>query len=64
MRFVLFGTTPLGSLLGGALASVLDIRTAMWVLVSGNLIPVAVLYFSPLRTMRDLPTAPPTVLPS
>ena len=61
---MLFGTTPLGSLLGGALASVLDIRTAMWVLVSGNLIPVAVLYFSPLRTMRDLPTAPPTVLPS
>jgi MFS family permease len=64
MRFVLFGTTPLGSLLGGALASALDIRTAMWVLVSGNLIPVAVLYFSPLRTMRDLPTAAPTALPS
>jgi MFS family permease len=60
MRFVLFGTTPLGSLVGGALASVLDIRTAMWVLVIGNLIPIAVLYFSPLSTMRDLPTAPPS----
>jgi MFS family permease len=58
MRFVLYGTTPLGSLVGGALASVLDIRTAMWVLVAGNLAPIAVLYFSPLSTMRDLPTAP------
>lgn len=59
MRFVLFGTTPLGSLVGGALASLVDIRTAMWVLVIGNLIPIAVLYFSPLSTMRDLPTEGP-----
>jgi hypothetical protein len=59
MRFVLYGTTPLGSLIGGALATVLDIRTAMWVLVAGNLLPIAVLYLSPLRTMRDLPTTPP-----
>ena len=59
MRFVLFGTMPLGALLGGTLASLFGPRTAVWVLVIGNLLPVFVLYFSPLRTMRDLPDSPP-----
>jgi predicted MFS family arabinose efflux permease len=59
MRFVLFGTMPLGALLGGALASLLGTRTAVWLLLLGNLIPIFVLYFSPLRTMRDLPDSPP-----
>jgi MFS family permease len=59
MRFVLFGTMPLGALLGGTLASLLGARTAVWLLIIGNLIPIFVLYFSPLRTMRDLPDGPP-----
>jgi predicted MFS family arabinose efflux permease len=59
MRFVLFGTMPLGALLGGTLASLLGPRTAVWLLIIGNLIPIFVLYFSPLRTMRDLPDNPP-----
>jgi predicted MFS family arabinose efflux permease len=59
MRFVLFGTMPLGALLGGTLASLLGPRTAVWVLLLGNLLPPLVLYFSPLRTMRDLPDRPP-----
>jgi MFS family permease len=59
MRFVLFGTMPLGALLGGTLAEVLGPRPAVWVLLIGNLAPVAVLVLSPLRTMRDLPEHPP-----
>ncbi|MDP9116587.1 MAG: MFS transporter [Actinomycetota bacterium] len=55
MRFVLFGTMPLGALLAGALASALGPRTAMWVLTAGTLLPALVLTASPLRALRDLP---------
>jgi MFS family permease len=60
MRFVLFGAMPLGALLGGTLASFFGPRTAVWALVIGGLLPVFVLFFSPLRTMRDLPDSPPS----
>jgi MFS family permease len=55
MRFVLFGTMPLGALTAGALADALGLRAAAWVLLSGNLIGSAILLASPLRSMRDLP---------
>jgi MFS family permease len=58
MRFVLFGTIPLGALFGGALASAIGVREAVWVLLAGNVTSALVLALSPLRTMRDLPTAP------
>lgn len=64
MRFVLFGTMPLGALLGGALASALGPRSAVWVLVAGDLLAVVVLVASPLRRMRDLPTSPPAAPPA
>lgn len=58
MRFLLFGTIPIGGLLGGALAGWIGIRPAMWVLVVGNLAMPLLLVFSPLRRLRDLPAAP------
>jgi MFS family permease len=60
MRFVLFGTVPLGALLGGALASTVGVRDALWLLLAGNLSSPAVLAGSRLRQLRDLPErAPP-----
>jgi MFS family permease len=58
MRFLLFGTIPLGGLLGGALAGWIGVREAMWVLVVGNLAMPALLVASPLRRLRDMPAAP------
>jgi MFS family permease len=58
MRFVLFGTMPLGALLGGALADGVGLRGATWVLLCGNLLGAAILVGSPLRGMRDLPHSP------
>jgi MFS family permease len=55
MRFVLFGTVPLGALLGGALASAVGVRDALWLLLAGNLSSPAVLAGSRLRRSRDLP---------
>ncbi|MGH8960882.1 MAG: MFS transporter [Jatrophihabitantaceae bacterium] len=55
MRFVLFGTIPLGALLGGGLASLFGTRAAVLSLLAGNILPGLVLTLSPLRSMRDLP---------
>lgn len=59
MRFILFGSIPLGGLLGGALGSAIGIRAALWILVCGSLLPAVVLIASPLRRMRDLPVSSP-----
>jgi MFS family permease len=58
MRFVLFGTMPLGALLGGTLGSLLGPRDAVWVLMAGNVLPGLILAASPLRRLRDLPDRP------
>ncbi|HJQ44070.1 MAG TPA: MFS transporter [Jatrophihabitantaceae bacterium] len=62
MRFVLFGTIPMGALAAGALASAIGIREAMWILLAGNCLGGVILWASPLRTMRDLPLHPPGAL--
>jgi predicted MFS family arabinose efflux permease len=65
MRFLLFGTIPLGGLLGGALAGWIGVREALWVLVAGNLLMPLILVASPLRSLREMPDAPvPTPVPT
>jgi MFS family permease len=55
MRFLVWGTAPLGALAGGALGQLLGARPTLWVAAIGGLIPVLPVFFSPLRTMRELP---------
>lgn len=55
IRFVIFGVNPVGALLGGVLGTVLDLRTAIWILVIANIAAGFTLYIGPLRTGRDLP---------
>lgn len=59
MRFVLFGTIPLGSLAGGALAGAVGPRDALWIMFGGYCLQIVVLVWSPLPGMRDLPAEPP-----
>lgn len=56
--FHAYGTLPLGALLGGALGATFGVGTAIWVLALGMPLSSVILYFSPLRTRRDLPPAP------
>jgi MFS family permease len=56
MRFLVWGTTPLGGLIGGILGQFLGPRPTLWLAAIGGLIPFLPLFFSPLRTMRELPT--------
>ncbi|MGW2863637.1 hypothetical protein [Streptomyces sp. NPDC001205] len=53
--WICYGAIPLGSLTGGALASALGMRTALWICVLGTWSAALWVFFSPLRTMRDLP---------
>jgi len=61
--FLNYGTIPLGALLGGWLGAAFDLRTAMWITTAGVPLAALVLVFSPVRRVRDLPTAPPTEQP-
>jgi len=55
-RFIVWGTIPLGSLVGGVLASVIGLHATLWVGAIGAsvcFIPVAL---SPLRHIHEMPT--------
>jgi hypothetical protein len=56
IRFAVWGTIPIGSLLGGILGATIGLRPTLWVAVFGSLLAVLPVFFSPLRTMRELPT--------
>lgn len=61
--FVSYGTIPLGALLGGALGSVLDPRTALAITVAGVPLAGLVLLLSPISGVRDLPVVRPATSP-
>lgn len=56
MRFFVWGTIPVGAFLGGVLGSLIGIRAALLVAAIGGVVPLLPVFFSPLRTMRELPS--------
>jgi MFS family permease len=56
MRFLVWGTLPLGGLIGGVLGSTIGIRPTLWVGAIGGLFTFLPVFLSPLRSMRELPT--------
>jgi predicted MFS family arabinose efflux permease len=56
-RWVNWGTLPLGGLAGGALGATLGVHLTLWIAVIGGCSSGLWLYLSPLRRIRDLPTA-------
>ena len=57
VRWIVWGTLPLGGLLGGILGSALGIRPTLWVGAVGTWAAGLWVFFSPLRGMRDVPVA-------
>jgi MFS family permease len=55
MRFIVWGTIPLGFLAGGALASLMPIRTALVAAAIATATAFLPIYFSPLRSLREIP---------
>ncbi|ADI07124.1 major facilitator superfamily MFS_1 [Streptomyces bingchenggensis BCW-1] len=57
-RFVVWGSMPVGALIGSVLGQSIGVRQAMWVGVLGELLAVLPVFFSPLRRLRELPGSP------
>jgi MFS family permease len=55
MRFLVWGTIPVGSLLGGALGEAIGLRATLFVGAFGELLATCWVLFSPVRTLRDQP---------
>jgi MFS family permease len=56
IRFLVWGTLPLGSFIGGVLGQTLGVRQALWVGAIGGMFAFIPVFLSPLRGMRELPT--------
>ncbi|TDD44586.1 MFS transporter [Nonomuraea terrae] len=55
MRFVVWGTMPLGGVIGGVLGEVIGVRNTLLVAAVGGCVAFLWVFASPLRTMRELP---------
>jgi MFS family permease len=56
MRFIVWGTIPVGSILGGAIATAVSIPVALWIGGIGSFLAVLPVLFSPVRSLVDMPT--------
>jgi MFS family permease len=55
MRFLVWGTMPLGGLIGGILGQHVGVRETVWIGAAGACVAFLPVFLSPLRTMRELP---------
>jgi MFS family permease len=61
MRFLVWGTMPLGGLLGGILGETVGVRETLLIAGIGGALTWLPVFFSPLRWQRELPTYVPDV---
>lgn len=61
VRWVVWGTLPLGSILGGVLGTLIGVRPTLWLAFVGSWAAGWFVFFSPLRHMRDVPVPAPGV---
>jgi MFS family permease len=55
MRFIVWGTIPVGSLLGGYLGGTIGLRDTIWVGAIGGVFSAVPLLLSPLKSLREMP---------
>ncbi len=55
MRFLVWGTMPLGGFLGGVLGATIGVRETLLVVAIGESLAFLPVFLSPLRRMRELP---------
>jgi MFS family permease len=64
MRFLVWGTIPLGSLTGGALASSVGLRETLFIGAAGGFLNILPIVFSPIPKLRDFPEPEEDLLPT
>ena len=58
IRFMVWGSMPIGALIAGALGTVYGVLPTIWIGVIFGLFSACFVLFSPLRTMRKMPDKP------
>jgi MFS family permease len=59
IRFVIWGTIPIGSFIGGVLGGTIGLRPTLWVAGIGGVFAFFPPLFSPVRKLRTIPEPPP-----
>ncbi|MBO0806444.1 MAG: MFS transporter [Nocardiopsaceae bacterium] len=62
-RWIVWGTMPLGGVIGGALGTAIGVRPTLAIGLAGSWAAGFWVYFSPLRRLRDVPSADPAPAP-
>lgn len=57
VRFLVWGTMPIGGALGGAVGQAYGLRPALWFFAAAGVTTVCWLLFSPVRRLREQPSA-------
>ena len=55
MRFMVWGTMPIGSLVGGVLGKAIGLRPTLWVAAVGGVLSFLPPLFSPVRSLQRIP---------
>jgi MFS family permease len=55
MRFIVWGTIPVGAILGGFLGGIIGLHQTIWVGAIGGLFVFLPVLFSPVRRIREMP---------
>jgi MFS family permease len=55
MRLIVWGTIPIGALLGGILGTTIGLVPTLWVSAIGSFLAVVPVFFSPVRQLREIP---------
>ena len=63
MRFIVWGVMPLGTLLGGTVATAVDLRTAIWAGAIGTSLAWLPLALGPIWSLREVPDTGDDALP-
>jgi MFS family permease len=58
MRFMVWGTIPIGAFLGGVLGNTIGLRPTLWVGAIGSCLTFLPVLFSPVRSLMRIPEAP------
>ncbi len=56
MRFLVFGSIPLGALLGGLAGDLIGLRETLWIAAAGGSLAFVPVLLSPVRSLREVPT--------
>ncbi|CAN5342681.1 hypothetical protein BH24CHL10_BH24CHL10_00510 [soil metagenome] len=59
MRFIVWGTIPVGSIVGGLLGGGIGLQATIWVGAIGSFIGFLPVLLSPVRTLQSIPDADP-----